>query len=446
MLCGVLGVLLGFVVAHRLEWPEGAAIVLLLAASSSRPQACAGSARDVALAREGTYPRGVGSRFAYDEVPYDTEANPDAHPRSMATLARLFGLEGAPPSAARVLEIGCGDGEHMIAAASYLPHAKFVGFDLSAEAIARGIDAARASGTENVALLHRDVRDVRDVRASGLCGEGGAPFDYVVAHGVYSWVPEAVRGDVLAVVRGALGPAGIAFLSVNASPGWELRRALRILMREAGAELEDPAPKVRAALALVDDLASARGAAGFAGVLAKAAEEYRAHVTLATPPDAPFSRYVFHDLLAECNDPFSVEELDARLRAAGLRIRVRDAAASWPRGRGRRDRGRDGALGQPVLAGPRASRRRERARRRAARRARRRRRPHDAALGRSRACARRRLSDARPAPSCARRATPGSRVRRARRRASYRSRASRTTKRPLRGSSRICSWPRARGS
>jgi SAM-dependent methyltransferase len=250
--------------------------------------------------------------FAYDEVPYDTEANPEAHPRSMATLGRLFGLGTAAPGTARVLEIGCGDGEHMIAAASYLPAARFVGFDLAADAVARGVIAARELGADNVELLHRDVCDVR--------AEGGdARFDYVVAHGVYSWVPEVVRGEVLAVMRGALTPEGIGFLSVNASPGWELRRALRILMREAAAGLEDPAEKVRAALDLVDDLAAARGE-GFVGVLAKAATEYAAHVAQATPPDVPFSRYVFHDLLAECNDPFSVDELETRLGAAGLRI------------------------------------------------------------------------------------------------------------------------------
>ena len=253
--------------------------------------------------------------FAYDEVPYDTEANPEAHPRSMATLGRLFGLRTAAPSTARVLEIGCGDGEHMIAAASYLPQARFVGFDLAADAVARGVVAARELRADNVELLHRDVCDVR--AESG--GARFAGFDFVVAHGVYSWVPEVVRAEVLAVMRSALTPDGVGFLSVNASPGWELRRALRILMREAASGLADPASKVRAALALVDDLAAARGA-GFVGVLAKAAEEYRAHVTQATPPDAPFSRYVFHDLLAECNDPFSVAELETRLAAAGLRI------------------------------------------------------------------------------------------------------------------------------
>ena len=256
-------------------------------------------------------------RFAYDAVPYDTEANPEAHPRSMATLARLLGRTAAAPSTARVLEIGCGDGEHLIAAASYLPRARFVGFDLAADAVARGTAAARAAGIENVELLHRDVRDVRDVHLTATDGA----FDYVVAHGVYSWVPEAIRGDVLAVIRSALAPDGIGFLSVNALPGWTLRRALRGLMREASAATDEPAAKVRAALALVEDLAAAGvSAPGFVGVLAKAAEEYRAHVVKATPPDASFSRYVFHDLLADCNDPFSVAELSARLRPAGLRI------------------------------------------------------------------------------------------------------------------------------
>lgn len=256
------------------------------------------------------------ARFAYDEVPYDTEANSEAHPRAMATLARLFGIDAAAPSTARVLEIGCGDGEHMIAAASYLPRARFVGFDLAADAVARGIEIARQAGADNVALLHRDVRDVR---ASGLEAPNARPFDYVVAHGVYSWVPEAIRGDVLAVIRDALAPTGVAFLSVNASPGWELRRALRVLMREAAADAEDPAERVRLALGLVDELATSKGD-GFVRVLARAAGEYRAHVVQATPPDVPFSRYVFHDLLAECNDPFSATELAARLRHAGLRI------------------------------------------------------------------------------------------------------------------------------
>ncbi|MBS2013982.1 MAG: methyltransferase domain-containing protein [Deltaproteobacteria bacterium] len=257
----------------------------------------------------------TGAVFAYDAVPYDTEANSEAHPRSMGTLGRLFGIETALPRRARVLEIGCGDGEHMIAAASYLPEATFVGFDLSSEAIARGRAAAEACGVTNVELHHRD-----------LCEVANAPmgsFDYVVAHGVYSWVPEAIRADVLRVIRDALAPKGVGFLSFNALPGWELRRALRAIMREASAAHDDPRAKVQASLAAIETLVQAGDASGapaFTSVLASAAREYLDHVARATPPDAPFSRYVFHDLLADHNDAFSVDEMSERARRAGLAV------------------------------------------------------------------------------------------------------------------------------
>lgn len=263
------------------------------------------------------------SAFAYDEVPYGTEANSEAHPRSMGTLARLFGIDAPLASTARVLEIGCGDGEHLVAAASYLPEARFVGFDLSSAAIARGIAAAAASGVVNVELLHRDLTDV----AKTTLGT----FDYVLAHGVYSWVPVALRPDVLRVMRDALAPNGVAFLSANALPGWELRRTLRAIMREASAHLDDPASKVAAALAAVDALASApesSGAGSFASVIASAAREYREHVEREKPPDAAFSRYAFHDLLAECNDPFSVDDLVEHAEGAGLRVLCATPGAS----------------------------------------------------------------------------------------------------------------------
>lgn len=290
----------------------------------------------------------MSARFAYDEVPYDTEANAEAHPRSMATIGRLFGLSPAAPSTARILEIGCGDGEHLIAAASTMPGARFVGFDLAGEAIARGVAAAEASGVGNVELLHRDIADVR---ARGLRAAQGGLFDYVVAHGITSWVPEAVRGDTLAVMRAALAPGGLAFLSVNALPGWELRRALRAVMREASSGHEAPREKVDAALSAVAAIAEAEAQPGFAGVLARGAAEYLAHVRRATPPDAPFSRYVFHDLLAEYNDPFSVAELTTRARAAGLRL-VAETPLSPDRARGAATSELDAAMersGAPFL-------------------------------------------------------------------------------------------------
>jgi SAM-dependent methyltransferase len=246
----------------------------------------------------------TSAAFAYDEVPYDTEANADTHPNAMGVLGRLFGLRTALPSRCRVLEIGCGDGENLLAMASYLPNARFVGFDLAERAIARG----RETAAPNVELLHADVREARGLGA----------FDYVIAHGFYSWVPEPIREAALAAIRGALAPGGVAFLSFNALPGWELRRALRLLARHATASIADPAVKVERTLALATTLGELGG--GFLDPLSATARGFLKHVEAATPEGAPFSRYVFHDLLADCNDPFSVADVEARASAAGLRL------------------------------------------------------------------------------------------------------------------------------
>jgi SAM-dependent methyltransferase len=262
--------------------------------------------------------------FAYDDVPYDTEANADAHPSAIATLAHLAGLsESAPASRARVLEIGCGNGENLLAAATYLPHARFVGFDLAASAIAAGNLAAKESAIENVSLFAADIKDV--LRAAAIETEETTTraFDYVIAHGMYSWVPDPIREDLLAIMHDALAPHGLGFLSVNALPGWSLRRALRELALDATRSISTstPAAKVAETLRLITELGGAMGrGTGFSSALATAAREYIAHVERATPLEAPFSRYVFHDLLAECNDPFSVDQLSERLTRAGLRI------------------------------------------------------------------------------------------------------------------------------
>lgn len=262
----------------------------------------------------------------YDDVPYDTEANSDTHPASMATLAALTRPAATPrsarvpalPSTARVLEIGCGNGENLLTAATYLPGARFVGFDLASTAIDAGCAAAKASGIENVELFAADIRDVR--REPKI--ERGS-FDFVIAHGMYSWIPDPVREDLLALMHHALAPHGVGFLSVNALPGWELRRTLRELVRDSALPSEDdPKARVDHALKMIGEVAraSAKPPRGFLAALKTAAREYLEHVARATPPEAPFARYVFHDLLAERCDPFSAGDLAAHLGAAGLRI------------------------------------------------------------------------------------------------------------------------------
>jgi hypothetical protein len=133
-------------------------------------------------------------------------------------MARLFGLTPAPVDSARVLEIGCGDGMNLVASALVLPGATFHGIDLSRTAIERGRKQVRELGLTNVRLRQSDLRS---------WPQPGKPFHYVVAHGLYSWLPPGVRKTLLATIRNLLHPDGIAFVSYNAFPGAYLRQMVR---------------------------------------------------------------------------------------------------------------------------------------------------------------------------------------------------------------------------
>ena len=157
----------------------------------------------------------VSDADAYTRLPYPGLAFPQTHPDRLALLAILHGLEPAPPERARVLEAGCADGLNLVAMAAHSPGAEVVGFDLVEPAL--GIQAAAELGLTNVRLEQADLLDMRE------WGE----FDYVIAHGVYAWVPDAARDALMALVAGCLAPQGVAFVSYNALPGARLRTMLR---------------------------------------------------------------------------------------------------------------------------------------------------------------------------------------------------------------------------
>jgi SAM-dependent methyltransferase len=157
--------------------------------------------------------------FAYDVVRYSNYPYAQTHPDRLATVAILHGLEPPNPSTARVLEIGCGAGGNLLAMAASAPGITAVGVDLAAGPIADGQAAIAEMGLHNVELRQGDLVDLVD----GRLGQ----FDYVVAHGVYGWVPAPVRDALLETIRVSLAPGGIAYVSFNTNPGGYFRRMLR---------------------------------------------------------------------------------------------------------------------------------------------------------------------------------------------------------------------------
>jgi len=174
----------------------------------------------------------------YDELPYTGLAYWFSHPDHLSLVGALHGIATARAPNCRVLEIGCGDGGNLLSLASLLPDARFVGLDLSEVHIRQGQEIAHAAELHNVALHHADLTTFEVEPGS---------FDFVIAHGLYSWVPLIARDGLLGLARRALGPNGIAVVSYNTLPGQGLFEPMRSLMRFHTLALTDAAAKVRQA-------------------------------------------------------------------------------------------------------------------------------------------------------------------------------------------------------
>ncbi len=143
------------------------------------------------------------------------------HPGNLACHARLFGLQPADIETCRVLEIGCGNGINLLSLAQILPGAQFIGIDDVQRQIEHGIQIAQAIGCSNVELRAMSVADLHEQLGK---------FDYILCHGVYSWVPPEIAAHVLRAIQTCLKPQGVAYISYNIYPGWHLRGIVREIM------------------------------------------------------------------------------------------------------------------------------------------------------------------------------------------------------------------------
>lgn len=238
---------------------------------------------------------------AYDAVSYPGAPFDQTHPDRLATIAALYGLRAAPPERCRVLELGCGDGGNLIPMAYVLRESTFLGLDAAPSAIERGRDRADALGLGNVTLVHADLLDASDL----------GTFDYVVAHGLYSWVPPAVQERVLAIASEVLAPNGVAYVSYNAFPGCHVRNAMRQMMQWHVRGIEDPAERIAQARGLVRFLGEAAPPRPLFSAILKDTLDHQQK-----QPDA----VLFHDDLAEINEPLLFVDFVQRASRHGLKF------------------------------------------------------------------------------------------------------------------------------
>jgi SAM-dependent methyltransferase len=223
---------------------------------------------------------------SYDAVKYPSYTHPQTHPARLAVVGALSGLESAPATRCRVLELGCGNASNLAPMAWSLPDSRFVGVDLASQPIQQGMEMIRDLGLANIRLVHGDVMSV-----DSQWGE----FDYIIAHGLYSWVPVETREHILEICRLTLAPHGLAFISYNAFPGGHLRQMLGEMMRFHVRGFEAAPERVRQAMALARFLAEAQ----------EGDDEYQ--LWMKSEWQAVLNHeegHLYHDELAEMNQPF----------------------------------------------------------------------------------------------------------------------------------------------
>ncbi len=181
---------------------------------------------------------------AYDSVPYQSKPFAQSAPEQLAVMAKLFGLNPPDFRNARVLELGCSAGGNLIPLAAKYPGVQAVGLDISKVEIEHGQEVIRLAGITNCELKALDIVQAQ----SEIKGQ----FDYIVCHGVFSWVPEAVRHAILDVVRDHLSPTGVAYVSYNVYPGWKTREVIREMMMFHASSRPTPAEKLQQAKAIVE--------------------------------------------------------------------------------------------------------------------------------------------------------------------------------------------------
>ncbi len=229
---------------------------------------------------------------AYERLAYPGYAYPATHPGRLEAIARLFGLKSPDAARSRILELGCGDGGNLLSLAQALPAASMVGIDGSASAVGRGRELARAAGLANVELRCASIETLPD------SAEPAGSFDYILCHGVYSWVPPRVRVALLTAVRRLLAPTGIAYVSYNAYPGSYLRDMASDILAYHVREIPDPEDKLAAAQELMRTIVAIEERSPYARVLRDQMERMLRY------SDA----LLFHDDLAEVATPFYFHE------------------------------------------------------------------------------------------------------------------------------------------
>lgn len=240
---------------------------------------------------------------SYNSFPYDSHAFKWCSPAYIRAAAYLYGVDLPPVQNARVLEIGCASGGNSLPFAFMYPEAEIVAIDISEAQIAQGQDIVKRAQLSNISMHTMCMTELPNDLA---------PFDYVIAHGVLSWIPKQMQPQLFKAIQKSLSPNGGAYLSFNTYPGWRARETLRELMlwhSRDSKEIQHKVDKAREVIPFLEEGVSSHN-------LLQPAKEY-----LATqlPNCESQNYYLAHEYLELHNNPLYFKHMIDFAEQANLR-------------------------------------------------------------------------------------------------------------------------------
>lgn len=241
----------------------------------------------------------------YDELKYYSSAFSFCNIAHLESQGYFWGLTPVPIAGARVLELGSSFGGNLISQALYYPKTQFIGIDLSESQIQQGNQIIQAMGLNNITLLAKNILDIDNSFGT---------FDYIIVHGIYSWVPDNVKDKILSICRQNLSSNGIAYISYNTYPGWKNKDVARDIMLFANKYQADLPLLEKNRRGKIITKMFADTISNFSDIKEKNLSRLNNFNNIQEKDD----HYVAHEYLETFNDPLYVHEFVERAQAHKL--------------------------------------------------------------------------------------------------------------------------------
>lgn len=238
---------------------------------------------------------------SYDQIPYESYPYNKSDIGKIYAIAKLFDVDAVDFKKCKVLELGCAAAGNIIPMAIKFPKSEFKGIDLSEVQVNSGIEQIKELGLKNIKIEARSILDI---------DSSYGKFDYIIVHGIWSWVPENVRTQIFEICKNNLSDNGVAYISYNTLPGWNMVKSVRDMMLYHIKNHNTPQQKVTQGKALLNFINEARG---------EGADPYSLTIKneLEILKNAADS-YIFHDHMEENNHPAYFSEFMGQADGSGL--------------------------------------------------------------------------------------------------------------------------------